>query len=396
MRISLNRFLAILTLIFSTSLFSSTVEEAKRNLDLGYYIVSEYLYQDLVDAGNISDGVLVGLSLSLINQAKYQEIIDLSENYSSDNMLYNRNIAYAFFMEKNYQASYYYYNIAIRKDSSSLLDISGRGWSAYYLRKYSLAYEDFKVIDNSEYKDSFYDGMNVLNDYWKKNYCSAFVSFDDKKVNIDLNYSFHLYNYSMSVNYNQNRSEDSKREMITLHSNIKAGKFSFDFSSMNAKGDYDKLYDGYGLALKSSYLMMFKDFQSNVSLLGGYAYFDVVSSQQIRADISFNNQRFGISSGISYLYLDYITPDYDQEDILYHGSIYFKIIPAITIDYGINLGKNNFAYNEYLIPYDDYDIEKLSHSVGISGTFKSITLYLNYMNKDLEQDIIGTGVSYVF
>jgi hypothetical protein len=396
MRINFNRLLVILTLIFSTSLFSSTVEEAKRNLDLGYYIISEYLYLDLVDSGNTTDDVLVGISISLVNQAKYQEIIALSEEYSRDNMIYNRNIAYAFFMKKDYQASFYYYDKAINEDNTSLLDISGRGWSSYYLGKFSLAYEDFKVIDNSEYRDSFYDGMKFLNDHWKNNYCGAFVSFNDNKVNLNLNYSLNRYNYSFSVNYNQNRGEDSKREMIILQSNIKTGKFSFDFSSMNAQGDYTKLYDGYGLALKSSYLLMFKEFQSNISLIGGYAYFESVSSQQVRADIRFNNQRFGISSGISYLYLDYITPNYDQQEILYHGSVYFKIIPAITIDYRLNLGKSNFAYNEYLIPYDDYDIENLSHSVGVSGTFRSITLYLNYLNKDLEDDTIGTGVSYVF
>lgn len=396
MRINFSRFLIVFSLIFSTSLFSSALEEAKRNLDFGYFIISEYLYTDLLNSGNNSEEVLEGLSISLVNQAKYQEIIDLSNTYYNDNLFYNRNIAYAYFMEKNYQTSFYYYEKASNQDNTSLLDISGRAWSAFYLRKYSLAYEDFKVINNSKHKDDYYDGLNFLKDYWKSNYCGAFVSFNEEKTNLDLSYSFHHYNFSMGINYNQNRSEGNNREMVILQSSFKTGRVSFDFSSMNAKGDYAKLYDGYGLALKSSYLIMSKEFQATISMLGGYTYFESVSSQQIRADIKINNQRMGLSSGVSYLYLDYITPDYDQKDILYHGSVYAKIIPAITIDYSINLGKSNFAYNEYLIAYDNYDIEKLTHSVGIASTFKRITLYINYMNKDLKQDTFGTGLGYVF
>ncbi len=396
MRISLNRFLAILTIIFFTSLFSSTVEEAKRNLDLGYFVISEYLYNDLVEAGQVDEEVLVGLSLSLINQGKYQEMIALSKGYTCNSAIYQRNIAYAYFVTGEYQRSYFYYNKAVREDESSLLDISGRGWSAYYLGKFSLAHDDFKVINNSEYKNSIYDGSNSLKQYWKNNYSGVYVIYSEEKTNLNFNYSLHFYNFSMGINYNQNRTDESNREMITLSSSFKSGKFSLDFSSMNAKGDYKKLYDGYGLAIKVNYLMMPKYFQSNISFLGGYSYFESVSSQQGRLDVGFNTQRFGMSSGLSYLYLDYITPDYDQEEILYHGSIYYKIIPALTIDYKINLGRGHFAYNEYLIPYDDYAIENLWHSVGVTGRIKNISLYLNYMNQDLEVDNMGAGVAYVF
>jgi len=396
MRISLTRFLTILSLLLFTTLFSSPKEEAKRNLDSGYYIVAEYLYNDLVESGQIDEEVLVGLSISLVNQNKYQELIDLAQKYFCDNAIYLRNIAYAYFINNDYQISYFYYNQATKQDDSSLPDISGRGWSAYYLGKYSLANEDFRTINHSEYCNTVYDGSSLLKKYWNSNYSSIFVTVNADKVNFDLNYSFHYYNYSMGINYNQNRKQDTKREMITLHANLKSGKFSYDFSSMNAKGDYNKLYNAYGLALKSSYLMMFKTFQSTISLLGGYAYYESLSSQQIRADILLNNQRFGISSGFSYLYLDYITPDYDQKELLYHGSIYYTIIPTITINYSINIGKGNFAYNEYLVPYDAHDIKNLWQSVGISTSFQHLTLYLAYINRDLEQDSRGIGVSYVF
>ena len=396
MRINLNRIFLVVFIICSFSLFSSTLEEAKRNLDLGYYVVSEYLYRDLLETKNSDEEVLLGLSLSLIKQSKYQEMIDLSKEHSCNSPIYQRNLAYAYFLSADYQKSYYYYNKAVKQDNSSLLDISGRGWSAYYLGKYSLAYEDFKKIKNSEYQDSIYDGIAVLDNYWKKHYAEVFTTFNKDKSNLNLNYSFLLYNFGVGFNYNLNDSEVSKREMITLQAKYHLGKVSFKFSSMNARGDYDKLYDGYGLALKSNYLLMFKRFQSNISLTGGYTYFESVSSQQIRADFGINNQNFGLSSGLSYLYLDYITPDYDQQEILYHGSLYYRIIPAITIDYKINLGKSHFAYNENLIPYDDYGIDNLWHSVGVSCTVKSLSLYLKYMNEDLEQDSFGSGVGYVF
>ncbi len=396
MRISLNRFLAILSLVFITSLFSSTLEEAKRNLDLGYYIISEYIYNDFVEAGNIDEEILEGLSLSLINQSKYQEIIALSKKQTCDSPLFQRNVAYAYFATRRYQRSYYYYNQALKKDNSSLIDISGRGWSAYYLGKASLAYRDFQTVHNSEYENSIYDGMGIIKKFWKSHYGEVFTVLDKNKNNLNLSYSYHLYNFSMGFNYNLSKAKDSNREMITLGASYKLGKLSFDFSSMNAKGDYKKLYDGYGLALKSSYLMMFKSFQSNLSMLGGYTYFESLSSQQARLDFGLNTESFGISSGLSYLYLDYITPDYDQEEILYHASLYYKIIPAITFDYKINLGKNHFAYNEYLIPYDDYEVDNLWHSIGLTWTIRSLSLYLKYINQDLEEDSFGIGVGYVF
>lgn len=399
MRINFNRFLLLLTLFFSTSLFASSLQEAKRNLDLGHYIISEYIYNEILNTGNGEDEVLVGLSTSLINQGKYQELLALGEKYSSNNPFYNRNIGYASFKSNDYQASYYYYNKVIKDDKFAELDISGRGWSAYYLGNYSLAYEDFKIIDDSELKESLYNGMPTLKQYWRNNYSGVFLSFNNQKINYNINYGFYYYNYSLSIdyNYNQNRVKDNNdREMITLHTSVKLGDFTFNFASMNAKGDFTKLYDGYGLALKSSYLMMLKTMQSHISLMGGYTYFEAVSSQQIRADISINNLKYGLSSGVSYLYLDYITPDYDKNEILYHASVYYRLMPTLTINYDLNLGKSNFAYNEYLTAYDNYDIKKLCHNVGLTATYKNLTIYLNYLNRDLKEDTFGTGVGYVF
>lgn len=396
MRISFSKLVVILILTSAISLLFSSSEEAKRNLDLGYYLISEYLYTELLETGDLREEVLVGLSLSLINQNKYSQIIELADKYPSSHAIYQRNIAYAYFQQTDYQASYYYYDQALKQDNASLIDLSGRAWSAFYLGKASLAYEDFKLVNASEYQNSAYDGLSFIEDNRKSNYGEIFTVFSDKTTNLNLHYGYHYYNFSAGINYNHNKSNNSKREMITLQTGYESGKFSYDFASMNARGDYHKLYDAYGLALKSSYLIMFKDFQSTISLLGGYSYYESVSAQQLRADIKFNTQKYGISSGVSYLYLDFITPHYDQQELLFHSSLFYHIIPSLTLDYTLNLGKGNFAYNENLMPYDDYDLDKLWHSAGITYNLKELSLYLKYMNKDFAENSIGTGISYVF
>ncbi len=396
MRINFNRFLAFILLLASLSLFSTSLEEAERNLDLGYFVISEYLFNDLLETGNQSERVLTGLSASLINQAKYDELITLSQRYKKKNIIFNRNVAYAYFINYNYQSSYYYYNKALKQDKLSELDLSGRGWSAYYLGKYSLAYEDLTKAESMSEHSNELSGINYLEKYWKSNNCSIFTLISKDMLNLNLNYGWYLPSFNIQANFNHNKANDSKRDIINLQTAIYKGNFSYEFSSFSAKGDYSKLYDAWGLAFRTKYLMMFKDFNSYLSLTGGYSYYEVLSSQQLRTDVTINRGKLSLSSGISYLYLDYITPDYDKQNIIGHASLFYRIIPSITLNYHIDLGESNFSYNDYLLPYDDNDDSNLLHTFGVSTQVKSLTIYLSYLLKSHQDNRIGSGVSYVF
>lgn len=395
MRISF-KVLLFVTLFSLTLLTATTLEEAMRNLDMGYYLVAEYQYNELLEEGNVSKEVLEGLALSLLNQEKYHELISLSHTYSNSSQIFNRSLASAFFQTNNYQTSFYYYDKALQADNSSLIDISGRGWSAYYLQNYSLAYADFRLVTESEYRNTPYDGLNWMQQNWKSNYSELFIVAGDEKTNLNLNYTFNRFNYSFAVNYNHNDTKENDRDMLSLLGRYNLGKLSFAASVMYATGDYAKLYDAFGLAVKADYLTMYKKCQNTLSFTAGYAYFESLSSQQIRLDYVISSSKLRFSNGLSYLYLDYVTPKFDKQEVVYHGSLSYKLLPYLSLSYSVDVGESNFAYNDQLLIYDDYDVEDIQQSIGLTFSHKSLTTYLKYLNRDFESSNVGIGVGYVF
>ena len=396
MQINLTKFFSLVMLLSFSLLPGVTLQEAERNLDLGNYLVAEYHFNELLEAGDDRGEVLEGLALCLLNQEKYPELITLSHKYSNSSQNFNRAIAYSFFQKNNYQTSFYYYDKAVKADEASLIDISGRAWSAYYLGNYSLAYADFTRVHDSEYQNSSYDGLGWMEQNWKSNYSEFFVTLETEKTNYNFNYGFSRPNYGLSVTYNLNDTKLYDREMMSLLGTYKVGKFSFDAATMYADGDYDWLYSGYGIALRSNYLNMYKNFQSTISIMAGYASFEHLSSQQVRLDYAINNSKLRLSNGVSYVCLDYDIPGYDKEEFVYHGSISYKLLPYMSLSYNADIGESNFAYNDLLVIYDNFNVKNILQSVGLTFSIKNLTTYVKLINKDFESKSLGVGVGYVF
>lgn len=390
MRKSLNSIVFLLVFFSFRPLLSTSLEEAKRNLDLGYYLVAEYLYQDLLNEGVEDSQVLTGLSTSLIFQGKYDEVIRLKKYSSMSNNLFYRNLAYSYFMTRSYYSAYYYYNKAVHLDRDSVLDITGRAWSAYYLGNASLAYNDFNAIAIDSLSKVF------LDDNWQNNSLSTSVTVSNESKNYNLNYSFNRPLFSFLFNLNKNTSEEDKRDIVNLQSSYHKGKISATISYFNAMGDFKKLYDGYGLAIQTAYLFPAEKFHSRLSLTSGYSYYESLSAQEIRLDYQLLFDRTSVSIGTSYLYLDYITPNYDKAEQIFHSLFTRKILNNLTASYQITYGKSNFAYNNYLLPYDNYDINEISQSLSCTCQLEQLYLSLDVSNKDYNNYSYGLGLTYVF
>ena len=384
-----------------------TLQEAERNLDLGNYLVAEYNFNELLEAGDDRGEVLEGLALCLLNQEKYPELITLSQKYSNKSQIFNRAIAYAYFQSANYQTSFYYYDKAVQVDEASLIDISGRAWSAYYLGNYSLAYADFTRVHDSEYQNSSYDGLGWMEQNWKSNYSELFVVIEPEKTNINLHYGLNRFKYNLSVNYNLNDTKLGDREMISLLGTYKVGKFSLDTSVMYADGDYEKFYPCYGIALRGNYLAMRREWQTKASLLVGYTHLDSFPTKQIRLDYAIKKSKLTISNGFSFLFIGsspyFIFSDGSlfrgtllPHNFVYHGSLSYELNPKISLSYKADIGRNFFTYNDMLQVYDNNDIETILQSFGLTFSIKNLTTYIKLTNKDFESKSLGVGVGYVF
>ncbi len=392
MRVNLSRYCFLFFVFSFISLFSTSLEEAKRNFDLGYYIISEYLYQDLIDSGNQEKEVLIGLSSSLLYQEKFKEVIDFSKNYQCDDARYYRNLAYSYYMLAKYYPAYFYYNKASKQANNSDLDLLGRGWSAYFIGNSGLAYPDLKLLKVNN--DTL--SLEYLEDNWRSNSIFLATSKANATYNTNLSYNWIKGQYSLGINWNHNSGDNAKRDLISLQTAINYKKLTFKLACFSAKGDFKKLYDAYGIAMQSSYIIPSLYFHNNLSLMTGYSYYESLSAQEIRANYMLDFSQIDIACGVSYLYLDYITPDYDKEDLLYHANLTYQPIYNISFSYDLTLGQSNFAYNKYLMPYDNYDIAKIKQAITWLISLSDYTLLIGYANEDYERNSYSLGFGYVF
>ncbi len=392
MRVSLSKYISLAFILISINLFSSSLDEAQRNFDLGYYVISEYLFQDLLDSGNHDTEVLIGFSSSLLYQEKFDQVIELNKNYQCNDARYYRNLAYSYYMLARYYPAYFYYNKASKQENHSDLDLLGRGWSAYYLGNAGLAYSDLELLKSKN--DTL--SLGYLEDNWKSN--SLFLSSTKTSDSYNLNFSYTWIKtqYSLGINWNHNSGDDNKRDLISLQTAYNYKKLTFKLASFSAKGDFKKLYDGYGLSLQSSYIIPSVYFHNNLSLMTGYSYYESLSAQEIRANYLLDFSKFDIACGVSYLYLDYITPDYDKEKFLYHANLIYSPNYNMSLSYNLTFGESNFAYNKYLMPYDNYDIEKIKQALTCLLNLNKYTLLIGYANEDYARDAYSLGFGYVF
>ena len=389
--------LLIVLSLFVLTLNSVSVQEADRNLEMGLFTIAEFQYKELLET-NRDNKVYRGLIQALIAQQKYDEVATVYDEIPSKKSLtkeIHRLNGYAHFKLNKFNKSYFYYEKALKTDTLSTLDKTGMGWSAYYLGKSSLAYSLFKDVNNSHLKDSSLNGYNLLGNQKNNLYIELFSLYDSDEKQINSLVSYSSLKGSITAEFNLFKKGDIGREMYHLYGTLNNGSHKLLLSTFYANGDYERLYDGYGALLNYQKLSINKYFNSTMSLSGGYAYFENVSSMQSRFDYGIEYKKMQLELGTSYIYLDYVTRDYDKENVLFHMNSSVALTKLLKLNYQLGLGESDFSFGATGAVYDNYNVENTKHTFGVDATIWKSVLYLRYSIDNRAISTIGLGVGYV-